>query len=56
MKKARSLLERYKEHQEKLRENPDSLARAHWHKEKQNFYGRIVFYYTRAGIDMNGVI
>jgi len=56
MKKARSLLARYKEHQQKLKEAPDSMAKEHWHHEKRIFYARVVFYYTRAGVDLNGVV
>ncbi|HMF32217.1 MAG TPA: hypothetical protein VKK79_12420 [Candidatus Lokiarchaeia archaeon] len=56
MKKARSLLARYKEHQQKLAEEPNSLSKPHWQKEKRNFYAKVLFYFTRSGEDLNDLI
>ncbi len=56
MKKANSLQDRYLEHQEKLRQEPTSLAIEHWKKEKQQFLVRIRFYYSRAKVKENGII
>jgi hypothetical protein len=34
----------YNIHQEKIKENPQSLAISHWKKEKENFLSRINYY------------
>jgi len=54
--KAKACYRQYKIHQEKLRENPASLATAHWHGEKVNFYNRMNFYFNRARVNPTDVI
>jgi hypothetical protein len=53
MQKARALLFQYKEHQEKVKNEPKSFALVHWYKEKDNFIIKARFYYKRAGVDVS---
>jgi hypothetical protein len=56
IEKAKALYRQYKNHQEKLRDNPESLAIAHWHGEKRNFYNKMTFYFNRARVNPKDVI
>ena len=55
LKKAHSLHKRYLEHQEKIRESPDSFSVPHWRREKKHFLYRIEFYFSRAKVKGNGI-
>jgi hypothetical protein len=55
LKKARSLHKQYLEHQEKIRDSPDSLSIPHWRTEKKTFLSRIKFYFSRAKVRYNGI-
>ena len=54
--KARSLHQRYLDHQEKIRNSPNSFSVSHWRKEKKQFLSRIQFYFSRAKVKTNGII
>jgi len=41
----------YNIHQEKIKQNPESLSVSHWKKEKTNFLSRINYYLTKARVD-----
>lgn len=41
----------YNIHQEKLKNNPESLSVSHWKREKENFLSRINYYLNKAGVD-----
>ncbi len=55
LKKARSLHKQYLEHQEKIRDFPDSFSVPHWRRETNNFLSRIKFYLFRAKVRYNGI-
>ncbi len=56
IQKARSLLQRYKEHQEKVQSEPNSFTVQHGYKEKENFMNQSKFYHERAGVDSDDVV
>ncbi|HME51319.1 MAG TPA: hypothetical protein VKM55_03820 [Candidatus Lokiarchaeia archaeon] len=56
MKKAESYLDRYREHQVKLHENPGSFTTEHWKQEKQNFKTRMAFHMARAGANQQFIV
>jgi len=41
----------YNNHQEKIKNNPQSLSVSHWKKEKENFLSRINYYLIKARVD-----
>ncbi|NMC06341.1 MAG: hypothetical protein GYA24_14080 [Candidatus Lokiarchaeota archaeon] len=55
LQKARALIMQYKEHQEKVKNEPRSFALSHWFKEKDNFMSQARFYYDRAGVELKDV-
>ena len=41
----------YNIHQEKIKNNPQSLSVTHWKKEKENFLSRINYYLIKARVE-----
>jgi len=41
----------YNIHQEKIKNNSQSLSVSHWKKEKENFLSRINYYLLKAKVD-----
>ncbi len=55
LQKARSLLFQYKEHQDKVKSEPNSFAVEHWYREEETFLSQAMFYANRAGVELPDV-
>ena len=50
VKRLQGYQNQYNSHQEKIKNNPDSLSIDHWKKEKVNFMTRINYYLSKRKV------